>query len=85
MCNCSQNSVGDIFTDAIDAAKKFGGNAANEVANQVSEPVKEACRQGAIVAIKDYSIPVTAGIAAVLTTFTVIGFVLGKHYKNSKK
>lgn len=82
MCNCQKSELGDFFTDAVDSVKKMGSSAANEVANQVSEPVKEACRQGAIVAIKDYSIPVTAGIAAVLTAFGYIGFVLGKHYRS---
>ena len=82
MCNCQKKrALGDIFTDAINYGKKAATDAANIVVDESVGPVKEACRQGAIIAIKDYSIPVTAGIAAVLITTGAIGFFLGKHFK----
>jgi len=82
MCNCPKKAaLGDIFTDAINYGKKAATDVANSVVDQSAGPVKEACRQGAIIAIKDYSIPVTAGIAVVLLTTGAIGFFLGKHFK----
>lgn len=82
MCNCAKKTaLGDVFTDVLNYGKKTATDAANTVAEQSVGPVKEACRQGAIIAIKDYSIPVTAGIAAVLITTGAIGFFLGKHFK----
>ena len=86
MCNCKkcQENLGDFITDATNAVKNFGTNAANEVVDASIGPVKEACRQGTVIAIKEYSIPVTAGIAAILTVFTYAGFKLGQHYKSKK-
>lgn len=82
MCNCQKKSaLGDVFTDVLNYGKKAATDAANTVVDQSVGPVREACRQGAIIAIKDYSIPVTAGIAAVLIFTGGVGFFLGKHFK----
>jgi len=78
-CPCSANPVGDIFTDTANTLTK---GAIKTVTDAAADPIKAACKEGAIIAIKDYSIPVTLGIGAILTTFTTIGFYLGKHFRS---
>lgn len=88
MCDCQKakaNTVGDAWSDAINTVKNYGNTAANEVVNSAIPPVKEACKQGAIIGIKEYAVPVTLGIALTLTAAGSIGFVLGRHWQSKKK
>lgn len=51
---------------------------ATNVTNNVTPQIKQICYEGSKVAIKDYSIPITIGIAVFTITVFVTGIVIGK-------
>lgn len=86
MCDCDKtNTVGDAWSDILDTAKNYGSKATTEIVNTAIPGVKEACKQGAVIGIKEYAVPVTLGIAATLMTAGYLGYLLGKHWQNKKK
>ncbi len=73
--------MNDAWSDAIDTLKKTGSSVASEVVNQTQEPLKQACTDGARVAIREYAVPITLGIAGAATILITLGFYAGKHFR----
>lgn len=77
--------MNDAWSNVVDKVKSTvtsaGGDVASSIANQAITPVQDACKQGATMAIKEYAIPITLGIAATATGLIVLGFFAGKHFR----
>lgn len=76
------NAVGVNKDTASNLYKEAGGG---ELIKEVQSGVKEACKQGAIVGIKDYAIPVMLGTTAVISGLIGIGYLVGKYTERRKK
>jgi hypothetical protein len=70
------DTVGINNNTAKDVYNKVGGGA---LVNEVQAGVKEACKQGAIVGMKDYAIPIVLGVTITVASIFGIGFLAGKH------
>lgn len=70
----NKNTAKDIYNQA-------GGGA---LVNEVQAGVKEACKQGAIVGMKDYAIPIVLGVTITITGLFGIGFIAGKYAEQKR-
>lgn len=75
------DAVGINKNTATDLYKGAGGE---QLITEVQKGVKEACKQGAVVGIKDYALPLVAGTTLVISGLIGIGYVIGNYSAKRK-